>query len=153
MRGTLLNTVAVLDAQIAEIISHYFCNVEHRRALFMSDIATAQFFSLRMKEAVLKKIVKLECGFYLERNPGLFKEFEAIRNFRNDLAHAIIDVSEEALIRGPTESIGFVSFKDGKEHTRRVTPAEADSYNARAGMLLGNLKEIALILGTPARYA
>jgi hypothetical protein len=128
MGGRILNSVAVIDVQLAEIISHYFYDRENRRALFMSEIATSHFFSLRSKEAILKKIVGSECSFFLENDPGLFKEFENIRNLRNDLAHATIDVSREALLRGST-SAGFVSFRDGVPRVRTVTQAEADDYD------------------------
>lgn len=152
LRGRILNTTAVIDTQLAEIISHYFCRDEERRALFMSDVATSQFFSLRMKEDILKKIIRAECRPYLDQNPGIFKEFVSIRLLRNDIAHAIIDVSDEALIRGPASAIGFVSFKDGKRHVRQITQAESEDFNGRTGSLLGNLGDIARILGIPATY-
>jgi hypothetical protein len=71
MRGRILNSVAVIDVQLAEIISHYFCDSENRRALFMSEIATSQFFSLRSKENILKKNYKIRMQFLLRQRSWL----------------------------------------------------------------------------------
>ena len=147
LRGRFLNSVAVIDVKIGEFLASYFCNDEKRRALFMSEITTNQSFALRTKVNLLKKIVKSEFDFYLEEYPEIFNELEKIRKFRNELAHATIDVSDKALERGPEIGIGFVFYKNGKKHVKVISPKQAEDYHVRTNMLLSNLTNLLRLIG------
>ena len=50
MRGRFLNTVAVIDIELAWVISQYFCSDDARSAIFMSEIATKEFFFISPKD-------------------------------------------------------------------------------------------------------
>ena len=49
MRGSYLNSVAVLETEMAEIITGYFCKEDYRKDLFFSEVATGQILSFSVK--------------------------------------------------------------------------------------------------------
>jgi hypothetical protein len=145
-RGGVLNTVAVIEKDIAQIISHYFCK-EERRDVFFSEIATAEFFSYRNKISILKEILQKDYAFFLEEHPDLTKELGEIGEFRNILAHATLDVTDNALRRNPKDGVGFVSFQDGERVVKVFTEGDFNDWNGRMGTVSSYIEDLKAILG------
>lgn len=146
IRGGILNSVAVIDANISKILSGYFCTIQDKRDLLMSEVFTCQSYGLRTKILLLKKILKKELASYLEENDWLFSDLEKLKNLRNKLAHATIDTSERAHIKAGTE-VGFISYENGKTKTKVVTFEKADELRVKANMISGCLNDISRLLG------
>ena len=133
-RGRLLNSAAVNERQIAQIITWYFCD-ERRRDFFFSEIATSYFFSLRAKIDILSKILKTDYEFFLDEQPDFLKDVNEMKYFRNLLAHATLDLSDKALSRDPRKGVGFLQFHDGKREVKVVTEEDFNNWNATCGMV------------------
>jgi hypothetical protein len=96
----------------------------------------------------LEAIVKRDFGFYIKDkdNAYLFKDLNSLREFRNELAHATVDVSEKAHKNADRE-LGFVFYKNGERKTRIVSFKKADDYRVKANMVSGRFTEIGCLLG------
>ena len=142
-RGSFLNSVAVIEREIAIILTDYFCTSdEQKRKLFFTDVVNAHFFSLNSKKEVLVKIVKNDYPRYWNENVLILKTLDEIMRFRNKLAHSVVDVSELALARSPEEGIGFVEWKDGEP----ITEKDFQDWDVKTNMVLTCLLEIKRLL-------
>jgi hypothetical protein len=141
-RGRILNTVAVIERNIALLISSYFCR-EEKKYFFFSEIATSHFFSFGSKINILKKILKKDYQFCLDQNPDFFREIERVMEFRNLIAHAPIDISDEALERDPKEGVGFVSYSDGVKSIKVFSEAD---FNEMSGIMGNVTSELATLM-------
>ena len=149
-RGRVLNTVAVMEKEIAQIISHYFC-AEERRDFFFSEIA--RFLSYRNKVSILKQILQKDYVFFSREHPDLTKELEEIGAFRNILAHATLDVTDNALRRKPKDAVGFVSFEDGERVVKVFAEADFNDWNGRMGNVSSDIADLKAILGIPSELS
>jgi hypothetical protein len=137
-RGRILNSMAVIERDTALLISSYFCK-EEKKYFFFSEVAISHFFSLRSKINILRKILKKDYQFCLDQNPDFFKEIERVMEFRNLIAHAPIDVSDEALNRDPKEGVGFVSYSDGVKSIKVFNEADFNEMNGIMGNVSSEL--------------
>lgn len=143
MRGRFLNSVAVLEREIALILTDYFCTSDElKREIFFEDVVTAQFFSLSARKDILIKIVKNDYPLYWDENSKVLKWLDEIIAFRNKLAHSVIDVSDSALSRPIEEGIRFIEWKDGKP----ITDAEFQHFDAKANTVMSCLNDIKRLL-------
>jgi hypothetical protein len=147
LRGRLLNTLAVIDVRVSRLLAAYFCHNDDRRNLAFSEVFVSRL-RLEYKARLLEKIVKKEFSWYLERHtPNVFKDLHEVREFRNTLAHATVDVSEEALAKDPAKEVGFVYYKDGQRKVKLVTAEIATEIQVRANMVSTSLMELGTLLG------
>jgi hypothetical protein len=143
IRGRFLNSVAVIEREIALILTDYFCTSdEDKRKLFFTDVINAHFFSLNSKKDVLVKIVKNDYPRYWKKNMATLKALDEIMRFRNKLAHSIVDVTERALARPIEEGIGFIEWKDGEP----VTEKDFNEWETNTNMVLSCLSDIKRLL-------
>lgn len=143
LRGRFLNAVAVIERDIALILTDYFCTIdEEKRKLFFTDVVNAYFFSLNSKKEVLVKIVKNDYPRYWDEHSKVLKNLDDIIRFRNKLAHSVVDVSEIALVRPLEEGIGFVEWKDGEP----ITDADFNDWEVKANMVSDCLSDIKRLL-------
>lgn len=143
LRGRFLNSVAVIERELALILTDYFCTSdEEKRKLFFINVVNAHFFSLNVKRDVLIRIVKQDYPRYWDQNGQFLKDLKEIMEFRNKLAHSIVDVSEKALSRSIEHGIGFVEWKEGEP----VTDEEFEGWEVRANMILSTLSDIKRLL-------
>lgn len=142
LRGRILNDVAVMDTLMAEILTEYFCRNSLQKDLFFSEIATSPWFGLKSKFDLIRKILERDFDFYLKKYPKIGNDVKKIREFRNRLAHATIDVSDEALKETKIKGVGFVIYKDGKKRVDLVTFEKSEDYAVKINMVLGNLSDI-----------
>jgi len=146
LRGRYLNCAAVLDTQLAEILTEYFCKDDYRRDLFFSEIATGQQFSFRVKIELLTKILKNDCKEYINIHPELLKTLSRIKDYRNKLAHATIDVSDEALSKDKISGVGLVIYRNGKREIDFITFEEAEKRQVEINMMFSNITDIKKLL-------
>ncbi len=141
LRGRFLNTVAVIERDIAVILTEYFCTEdENKRELFFGKVA--EKLSLQKKKEILIDIVKNDYPRYWEENKEILTDLQNIQEFRNKLAHSIIDVSDDALLRPIEEGVGFVQWREGKP----ITDREFEDLEVRANMVSSTLLDIKRLL-------
>lgn len=141
LRGRFLNHVAVIERDVAVIITEYFCREdEEKRDLFFAKVA--ERLPLRTKRDILFDIVKNDYPSYWEEHKELLANLQKIQDFRNKLAHSVLDVSDEALSRPLEEGVGFLQWKKGKP----VTDKEFDDLAANANMVTSVLRDIRTML-------
>jgi ribosomal protein L31 len=141
MRGRFLNSVAVIERNIAVILTEYFCTTdEDKREIFFTKVA--EKLSLQKKKEILTDIVKADHPKYWEENKEFLNNLNQIQEFRNKLAHSVLDVSDEALSRPLDEGIGFVQWKKGAP----ITQSEFQEFEVKANMLSSKLSDIKRLL-------
>lgn len=72
----------------------------------------------------------------------MLSAFQKILEFRNKLAHSIVDLSDEALARPIEEGIGFTDWEKG----RPITEQEFNDWEVKANMIYSCLKDIKRLL-------
>lgn len=143
MRGRFLNHVAVIERDIALILTDYFCtSCASKRQIFFDNIVTKGFFGLRSKRDVLYRILKQHYPRYWEDNQKQLKAFDEIADFRNRLAHCVVDVSEEALSRPIEEGVAFIDRLDSDP----ITEDRFNSLEVMTNMLSSCLSDIRRLL-------
>jgi hypothetical protein len=141
LRGRFLNSVAVIERDIAVILTGYFCTEdEEKRILFFTKVA--EKLSLQRKKEIRVDIVKNDYPRYWEEHKQFFMDLQNIQELRNKLAHSIVDVSDEALSRPIYEGVGFVQWEKGEP----ITDAEFEDWEVRANMLVSTLSDIKRLL-------
>lgn len=141
LRGRFMNSVAVIEHDIAAILTEYFCTVdEGKRELFFTRVA--EKLSLQKKKEILIEIVKIDYPMYWEKKKEFLNSLQQIQEFRNKLAHSVLDVSDEALARPLEEGVGFVQWKKGTP----VTDEEFQEWEVKANMLSETLSDIRRLL-------
>lgn len=141
MRGRFLNFVAVIERDIAVLLTKYFCTKsEEKQELFFNKIAKK--LSLQKKKEILIDIVKNDYPKYWEKHTEFLKSLQDIQEFRNKLAHSVLDTSNEALSRPLEEGIGFVQWNSGEP----ITNEEFDNWQVRANTVISILSDIKRLL-------
>ena len=141
LRGRFLNSVAVIERDIAVILTEYFCTEdEDKRKLFYEKVA--EKLSIQKKKEILIDIVKNDYPRYWDKNQKILKDLQAIQEFRNKISHSVVDVSEEALLRPIEEGVGFVQWKEGKP----ITDGEFEDLVVRANTVSSSLWDIKQLL-------
>lgn len=141
LRGRFLNSVAVIERDIAVILTEYFCTEdEGKRSLFFAEVAGR--FSLNAKKDLLVEIVKRDYPQYSEEHKQFLTDLQNIQEFRNKLAHSVVDVSDLALARPIEEGVGFVQWKQGE----LITDEEFEAWEVRANMVDSVLADIKRLL-------
>ncbi|MFX0201614.1 MAG: hypothetical protein ACFFCW_36325 [Candidatus Hodarchaeota archaeon] len=141
LRGRFLNSVAVIERDIATILTEYFCTIdEEKRELFFNKVA--EKLSLQKKKEILIEIVKADYPRYWEENKEFLNSLQQIQEFRNKLAHSVLDVSDDALARPIEEGAGFIQWRKGAP----VTDEEFEEWEVKANMLSSTLSDIKRLL-------
>ena len=140
-RGRFLNHVAVIEHELAKLLTEYFCtDDEDKQNLLFCKVA--EKFSLEKKKTLLIEIVKNDYPIYWEKNKTFLNGLKEIQEFRNKLAHSIVDVSDEALMRPLEDGISFIQWKKGSP----ITDNGFQEYEVKANMVLSTLREIKQLL-------
>jgi hypothetical protein len=144
MRGTFLNTVACIEKRIANLLTDYFCrDCPKKKKLFFDQIVSKSFFGLRVKRDILARILKEDYPrYWMENQEHLNRAFCEVADFRNRLAHCVVDVSDEALARPIGEGVAFVDRDD----CTPITDRDFNDFEVKANMILGCLNDIERLL-------
>ena len=143
LRGHFLNSVAVIERDIARILTDYFCTSDvSKQELFFRHVVTSPAFTLRAKKDVLIRIVKQDYPRYWDSHSDVLRNLDDIMAFRNRLAHSVVDVSETALARPLESGVGFVDWNQGEP----ITDEQFQEWDAKAGMVITCLVEIKRLL-------
>jgi hypothetical protein len=148
LRGRFLNFVAVIEREIAAILTDYFCTPDPvKRELFFKHVVTSPSFSLRAKKELLFRIVQTNYPEYWAENREVLGRLDDIMQFRNRLAHSVVDLSDSALARPIESGVGFVDWNRGEP----ITDEQFQEWEVAAAMIGSWLEEIQRLL--PFRIA
>jgi len=140
-RGRFLNHIAVIERDIALILTEYFCTIDpSKQEIFFERIACKM--SLEEKRSLLIVIVKRDYPNYWKDHQKFLQDLQQLQEFRNKLAHSVLDVSDEALARPLEDGVGFLEWKKGVP----ITEQELDEWCARAQMVGSTLAGIKMLL-------
>lgn len=140
-RGRFLNILAVIERDIALLLTGYFCTEDPlKQELFFDRVAC--HMSLEQKRKLLVEIVEQDYPRYWDNNRKLLQDIQKLQELRNKLAHSIVDVSDQALDRPFEQGIGFVQWKGGTP----ITEQEFDEWCARANTVASALGDIKRLL-------
>ena len=119
IRGPFLEQAIFIERIIDGIVSNHFCLDETRRNFFFSLIMPEIVFFKKIN--IIKQLLKLHYPDLDIKYPKLNKELENIINFRNEIAHAMLDTSDEFMSKKYLDRIQFKSFKKGQTEPHEVT--------------------------------
>jgi len=140
-RGRFLNHIAVIERDIALLLTEYFCTIDpSKQELFFERIACRM--SLEEKRTLLIEIVRRDYPSYWDKHAEFLKDLQELQTFRNKLAHSVLDVSDEALARPLEAGVGFLQWKNGTPIPER----ELDDWCVRANMVSSTLSSIKMLL-------
>jgi hypothetical protein len=140
-RGRFLNSIAVIDHEICQFLTEYFCqNDDKKRELFFTDIAARM--TSESRRVLLTNIVKQDYPETWGEYKSLIQDLKLYQEFRNKLSHSMIDVSDAALARPLKDGIGFIQWKDAQP----ITEEEFNDWDARAATSYGILSDLKRML-------
>ena len=91
--------------------------------------------SLYRKTDLLMTLLKQEFPKMLTTYPLLKHQLDALRSFRNRLAHSHIDTSKPALRKTKRDEVAFIYYRRGRTHRQKVTRADAQQRAEEANEL------------------
>ena len=140
-RGRFLNHIAVIERDIALLLTEYFCTSDLvKQELFFERVACKM--SLEEKRTLLIEVVKREHPSYWNEHATFLKDLQELQAFRNKLAHSVLDVSDEALARPLEAGVGFLQWKNGTP----IPESELNDWCVRANMVSSTLAGIKMLL-------
>lgn len=136
LRGRFLTLVSVIERNLAEILTEYFCREDaDLRQRFFDRVAMKM--SLNAKRDLWFEILKADHPSFWSKNEMHLLHLRSIQEFRNKLAHSVVDLSPQALTRGVEAGVGFVDWKRGEP----IQDAEFEEWQVRAMMIFGLLND------------
>jgi len=139
-RGLFLNRVAVIDSTISTMLANYFCPTDKRKWQLLRSKALSN--SIQRKKELLFEIVQKDYPDYWNDHKEHLEPLTEIIKFRNQLAHSMLDTSEDALKRPLAEGVGFLDWNNGSP----VTDLYFDEFVVKTTMVLSCLSDITTLL-------
>jgi|688.fasta_scaffold886247_1 hypothetical protein len=130
-RGNAIDIAIMLEAMLVEFLGKYFCKEDKKKnTLLKSVILDRQNFSSKI--TWIKKILKIEHTEIYKKYESDLKEISRLIDFRNNLAHSILDSGEEFLNeikKNPLpERIRITYYKDDDMKTEVLTREDIENF-------------------------
>jgi len=141
MRGRYMDRAIVTDGIIDSILSELLCCEEQKQNLLRSPLTkVSMWVKIQFLVAALDKLLPDKSSLCCE----LKKEADNMRDFRNMLAHSLLDVDLKWLEERPQDQIRLISFPfpKGDRESMLLTEAELSKKILRSDRLLYKLLEI-----------
>lgn len=142
IRGPFLIQAIAVDEIVSDIISQYFCPDVEKRHLFFSLIINGGDLAFSDKINIFDKMLQLVYPDLANQHDGIKDRLDKIRKFRNRLAHAMPDTSEEYLLKKYQDRIRLVYFEDG---ARKQQELFINDTNKRLGECTKVIEELTQI--------
>ena len=120
LRGAFIDQAIWIDVILTDILARYFVSDKDKRMLFNSDVLTGRDSTFSGRIDILEKVVNKSFADFKKQNTELFKKLDKIRRFRNKLAHAHLDTSENYLSKNKEDMIQLVFYEDGIQKTQSI---------------------------------
>ncbi len=113
-----------IELLVGDIISRHFCPEEERHSLLFSLVINETDLTFSSKINIFSQLLQLKYPDLLNRYPKVIDDLEKVRRFRNRIAHAMLDATEEFLGKKYEDRIQLVYYKGGEEKKQVVTEKE-----------------------------
>ena len=134
IRGRFLQQAIVTDGLIEDILATYFCPEEERRRMLRWLVFGLAEVTFSDKISALAKLLQRAYPEVNAAHPKLEHQLTTIRKFRNRMAHAMVDTSDEFLRHGYTDRVQL-TYEEGGQRKQMGT-AHPDAMG-RADSLTG----------------
>lgn len=140
IRGTFMDQTIWLDTIITGLLVLYFTEDEKKQSV-LSEALTGRDFSFSARIELLENVVKLSFPAFVSTHLDLFTKLDKIRRFRNRLAHAQLDTSDEFLAKGG-EKIRLTFYENGEAKHQVITFADVKTRLAECSQVMLQLVEL-----------
>jgi len=126
IRGPLLDQAILIELLVQDTIRSHFCQDTRKWAL-LDDLILNQL-SFDRKIWILDKLLKLNYEDLDSDFPMLNRHLESIKNYRNKIAHSLLDTDPEWLLseKKKTDRIRLKRSKNGKPFDEVLTVEDRD---------------------------
>ncbi len=143
--GIVLALASLTEFVMSNIIADHFSeNVEKRNQMFSFINGT---LSLDEKRKILTSILSENYGNITVDYPKLENRLEALRKFRNIVAHSYPDTREAYLAEKHTDRVRLVWYRNGRRKSQDVTHADAQNRIRDYTKLFLDIEEIRQKIG------
>lgn len=113
IRGNILKNTVYVERCMDFIISRYYCSAEKQNE-FRECVLWNRSFNFDFKMQLLKIVLEKERPKFKEKYKKEINWIQNVMEFRNVVAHALIDTSEEAVdLFTKTLSIRYIKYRNG----------------------------------------
>lgn len=152
-RGKVIDITVFLEMVIAQILSKYFTESEEKESLLNSFVFDRMQLSVKFN--LIKKIVRTSHPNLWKKYQRDLKEIESLIDYRNNLAHSMLDSSEDYITSlmnktknvamGNKENIEEIQvgfYKDGDLKNEKVTQKQVDEYYTKCSKKIEILQSL-----------
>jgi len=152
-RGKVIDITVFMEMVIAQILSKYFTANERKESLLNSFVFDRMQLSVKFN--LIKKIVKVSHPKLWKKYQRDLKEIESLIEFRNNLAHSMLDSSEDYITsllektkdialggKGNIEEIQVGFYKNGDFKYEEITQRQIDEYYTKCSKKIGILQQL-----------
>jgi len=140
IRGSYLHRAIVIDYLISDIVSNHFCSDREKTKFLFSVISKEVNFSRKIR--IFKQILEACYPDLSKKYKNLSKELNSVGEFRNKIAHAMLDSSQEFLEEKHEDRIQLIFYSKGKEEKLTITLSEKERRIEKADEIIYNLTKI-----------
>jgi hypothetical protein len=133
---------------VGNILAEYFAPETNRRMLLLSEVFSAATSGFNKNIVLLGKVIAFEFPSFAARYPNLQKNLDSIREFRNVLAHGLLDTTPDWMAKKYTDRIRIINFKRGKSVTREITIEEREKMLKKCSEVLFCLVELSQLVNS-----
>jgi len=126
IRGNFLDVAIWIEKLIEDIIASHFCTDSENRALFFSLIMNSPEFTFYRKIGIFDELLKICYPDLYKLHSDLLKKLDKIRKFRNRLAHATLDITDNFLSKNAIDRVQIRYYEKGREKQQVITLDEKD---------------------------
>jgi hypothetical protein len=124
LRGRYLIQAIVIEGIIGDIIALSLCPNVDSRSLFTSLILNYREFTFEGKCQILKRLMELKYPTIVNKHKDIFGQINKVKEFRNKLAHCMLDTSDDFLAKNYTDRIQLRYYDKGQMQTKEITDTD-----------------------------
>jgi hypothetical protein len=131
-RGPILISAVTIEMLMADIISIHYCLEEKRRLSLFSSVLNR--FEFNVKRDIFKEMLKTWYPDIYKQYKGIFREIINIEEFRNKLAHAMSNITDDTLKNYSNESNPSIFYykKNGEKEILELTEAKMNEEKQKS---------------------
>jgi hypothetical protein len=146
VRGSFMEQAIWIDVVVTDILAQYFAPDKDKRMLLSSDVLAGPNSSFGDRIKLLEKVVSRSYRSFAQECPNLSDRLDKIRRFRNRLAHAHLDTSDEFIAKGHKDRIQITFYQDGTAKSQVVTVEESNNRLKECSAVMTQLLKLQALL-------
>lgn len=125
IRAPFIEQAISIERIIDGIIARHFCPIEELQQQFLSVILGDRM-TFSEKINILETVLRDSYYDFYQKHKKLKQELTQIRQFRNRLAHSLLDTSTKFLEQKHRDRIQLLYYKDGRTKQHVITVVDVD---------------------------